>query len=149
MPRPSKRSALVVLNTFELVASSADKKATLIDTLARSKSASFEHILDQLQRTELEDICRDHGLDDAGRAKQPIIERTLDRDFGVARAPRGSRRGARPISELDRSSGIFIVLLLTPRQRSATVAPGDNSISDSCSVPVAARGSSACFRPGM
>ncbi|KIG17776.1 Type I restriction-modification system, DNA-methyltransferase subunit M [Enhygromyxa salina] len=102
MARPSKRSALAVLTrsrllelagTFELPASTGDKKAVLIDTLAQSRTTpALEQILNELERTELEDICRAHGLDDAGRAKQPIIERILGREakpelFGIFEEP--------------------------------------------------------------
>jgi hypothetical protein len=88
MARPSKRSALAALERprllelaqgFELAAT-VSSKAKLVDQLARSEQAAFSTILGQLSRDELKDICRAHGLDDSGRAKQSIIDRILGRD---------------------------------------------------------------------
>jgi type I restriction enzyme M protein len=89
MPQPDKRAALGTLtvkrlgglcDTFELERPAAARKDDLIDLLGRSKRATFEAILTELKRDELKDICRAHGLDDAGKEKGPIIARILGRE---------------------------------------------------------------------
>lgn len=89
MSRPSKRSSLAILTriplleiarTFELEASSGAKRAELVDLVASSKRASFERVLEALERDELKEICRAHGLDDGGRAKQELVDRILGHD---------------------------------------------------------------------
>jgi hypothetical protein len=86
MPQPDKRSALQVLtkarlrelvDVFELKLAAAESKDAHVELLARSKKATLPKLLDQLLRDELKDICRAHGLSDAGRDKAPILARLL------------------------------------------------------------------------
>ena len=86
MPQPDKRSALQTLtkarlrelvDAFELKLAAAESKDAHVELLARSKKATLPKLLDQLLRDELKDICRAHGLSDAGRDKAPIIARLL------------------------------------------------------------------------
>ena len=89
MAQPKKRSSLATLpktrllelaSGFEVEHRKNDNKAALIDALAQSKRASFEKVLALLSRDELKEICRAHGIDDSGRAKQPIVERILGQE---------------------------------------------------------------------
>ena len=89
MPHPDKRAALGILtvkrlgglcDTFELGRPGGARKDDLIELLVRSKRASFEAILAELKREELKEICRAHGLDDAGKEKEPILARILGRE---------------------------------------------------------------------
>ena len=89
MAQPKKRSSLATLpktrllelaSGFEVEHRKNDNKAALIDALAQSKRASFEKVLALLSRDELKEICRAHGIDDSGRAKQPIVERVLGQE---------------------------------------------------------------------
>jgi len=86
MPQPDKRSALQVLtkarlrelvDAFELKLAAAESKDAHVELLARSKKATLPKLLDLLLRDELKDICRAHGLPDAGRDKSPIVARLL------------------------------------------------------------------------
>ena len=86
MPQPDKRSALHVLtkarlrelvDAFELKLAAAESKDAHVELLARSKKATLPKLLELLQRDELKDICRAHGLADGGREKAPIIARLL------------------------------------------------------------------------
>lgn len=86
MAKPKKRSALEALTkkrltqlvrAFELDVPSSRPKAELVDALASSKKASFRLILDELNRTELKDICRAHDMDDSGKLKAKITARIL------------------------------------------------------------------------
>ncbi|MGB1016678.1 MAG: hypothetical protein ACPG4T_21245, partial [Nannocystaceae bacterium] len=92
MARPNKRSTLRLLNraslleigqAYDLDVHPRMNHEALVDTLAKSKRASFEKIIRGLSRNDLKHICRHHGLDDGGRAKQPIADRIL----GVEQAP--------------------------------------------------------------
>jgi len=89
MPHPDKRAVLGTLtvkrlgglcDTFELERPGSARKDDLMDLLARSKRASFEAVLAELKRDELKEICRAHGLDDAGKEKEPLIARILGRE---------------------------------------------------------------------
>lgn len=89
MARPSKRTSLATLTrarilelveNFEMDVRRSGSKADLVDEVARSKRASFKRALETLKRKELKEICRAHGLDDSGRAKEVIIDRILGRE---------------------------------------------------------------------
>lgn len=86
MAKPNKRGALEVLTkkrlaqlarAFELDLPASRAKAELVDVLGSSKKASFAAILAELNRAELEDICRAHELDDSGKDKARIAARIL------------------------------------------------------------------------
>lgn len=86
MPKPKKRSALGALTKkrltqlvrlFELDVPASRPKAELVDALASSKTASFRAILDELNRSELKDICQAHELDDSGKLKAKSAARIL------------------------------------------------------------------------
>jgi hypothetical protein len=86
MPQPDKRSVLQVLTkarlrelveVFELKLAAAESKDAHVELLARSKKAALPRLLEQLQRDELKDICRVHGLSEAGREKAVLVARLL------------------------------------------------------------------------
>ncbi|MEX1363721.1 MAG: hypothetical protein AB1Z98_11375, partial [Nannocystaceae bacterium] len=86
MAKPNKRGALEVLTkkrlaqlarAFELDLPASRAKAELVDVLVSSKKASFAAILAELNRAELEDICRAHELDDSGKETARIAARIL------------------------------------------------------------------------
>lgn len=86
MALPDKRSALQVLTkarlrelveAFGLKLAAAEAKDAHVELLARSKKATLPKLLESLQRDELKDICRAHGLPDGGREKASIIARLL------------------------------------------------------------------------
>lgn len=86
MPRPTKRSVLAALtrerlfglaDKFELEAPRSVLKPDLLDLLVRATRAPLERVLAELSPDELKEICRAHGLDDAGKVKQAIVERIL------------------------------------------------------------------------
>jgi len=86
MPQPDKRSVLQVLTkarlrelvaAFELKLAAAESKDAHVELLARSKKAVLPSLLAQLQRDELNDICRVHGLSDAGRDNALLVARLL------------------------------------------------------------------------
>jgi hypothetical protein len=87
MAKPSKRSVLGVLtrpillglaDAIELAVPRAAAKPDLIDAIAAAKRAPLPKILDLLKRDDLKEICRAHGLDDAGREKALLRDRILD-----------------------------------------------------------------------
>jgi hypothetical protein len=96
---PSPSSALGASATPSSSSALASaRKDDLIELLARSKRASFEAVLAELKRDELKEICRAHGLDDAGKEKEPIIARILGREACAPRViqpelPAARRRG--------------------------------------------------------
>ncbi len=112
MPQPDKRSALQVLTkarlrelvgAFELTLAAAESKNAHVELLARSKKATLPKLLDQLLRDELKDICRAHGLADAGRDKAPISAPATDPRRAIPPHPRrgphaAPASGATPIS---------------------------------------------------
>jgi hypothetical protein len=86
MPRPDKRSSLTLLTNerlrelaeeLELSPMSGMRHDELVQLLARSKRATFESVLGVLKRAELKEVCRRHGLDDGGKAKEEIVARIL------------------------------------------------------------------------
>ncbi len=107
MPKPKKHTALNALTKkrllrltrrFELEVPASRSKAVFVDTLARSRRASFTALLSELNRDELKSICRAHGLDDSGRKKATIIARLLGRQLPAAsttRSPADSEKQPR------------------------------------------------------
>lgn len=86
MPRPDKRSSLTLLTNerlralaegFELSPKRSLRHDELVELLASSKRASFESVLGVLKRAELKEVCRHHGLDDGGKAKEELVARIL------------------------------------------------------------------------
>ncbi len=53
-------------------------KAELAKKFAESGRVSFRGLLEQMQRDELRTACREHGLDDSGRARQLLMSRLLE-----------------------------------------------------------------------
>ena len=62
------------------IAASGLNKPELVDALMAVRSFRLEDILPGLSRDDLKAACRAAGLDDSGRAKQPIIDRLLGRE---------------------------------------------------------------------
>jgi hypothetical protein len=92
MPRPTTRSALRSLSKprlqflvehFGVDISPRSAAAKLVDALARSRKVSLPAVLGQLSRDELKQVCRDHQLDDGGRAKAAILARLLEAPAGA------------------------------------------------------------------
>lgn len=86
MPQPDKRSVHEfaqpslgedLQNTFELKLAEPESKDAHVELLARSKKAVLPKLLAQLQRDELKDICRVHGLSEAGRENAVLVARLL------------------------------------------------------------------------
>lgn len=82
--------------------------APIRQTLSRKRSLLLETVLDYLSRDELKEACRALGLDDSGRAKEPIAQRILASESGaepktpkpaaVAKAaPKRSKRVAKKV----------------------------------------------------
>ena len=97
MAQPTQRSSLTTLtrvrllelaDLFALGLPRATAKPDLIEALAHAPRPSFADLLDALKRDELKDICRAHGLADAGRDKAPIIARLLGQPAVTAVAKR-------------------------------------------------------------
>lgn len=84
MATPTKRSVLAVLSKPRLQEVAAKLglvlgnvgKPKLIDAAARS-DATLADVLGMLQRAELAQVCRAHGLPDAGKSKQALIDRLV------------------------------------------------------------------------
>ena len=81
---PTKRTVLAELTRRELWAgldfyglqvSDRRVKAQLVDSLARSRKARVEELLQALSRDRLKALCRAFGLDDSGRKKADLVAR--------------------------------------------------------------------------
>lgn len=82
----SSRSILQVLSkgrlgeiarTLGVTIKSAATKDAHVDALANSGVVELSGLLESLGRDELKAICREHSLDDSGRARAELIERLL------------------------------------------------------------------------
>jgi len=119
MPSVSQRDALATLTKerlvelargFELEVPVRSSKYELVEALAHSHRASFERILGTLGRDELKAICRAGGLDDSGRAKEPIIDRILGREDaphlpGIFAGSSASKPTPEPVDDDEEESG--------------------------------------------
>ena len=83
---PTKRSILNNLTTrelrtavddYELVVDDRRVRGQLIDTLARSRRAGVDAILQVLKRDRLKEMCRELDLNDSGREKAEIVARII------------------------------------------------------------------------
>ncbi|MGE0791199.1 MAG: DISARM system SNF2-like helicase DrmD [Sandaracinaceae bacterium] len=53
-------------------------KHELVESVERTRRLSFRRLLGQMHRDELRRACREHGLDDTGRARQSLMQRLLE-----------------------------------------------------------------------
>ena len=107
---PSKKAILAELTAGELrrsldgcQLSVADRrvKAQLVATLARSRRAPIERVLQYLPRKRLKQLCRALDLDDSGRSKADLIA-CLTRKTGPAGRRREAVGKALPASPMER-----------------------------------------------
>ena len=83
---PAKRAILSTLTRHELRTSidafglhvdDRRVKAQLVEALARSRKARVHHILQELSRDRLKELCRGFALDDSGQTKKDLVARLV------------------------------------------------------------------------
>jgi type I restriction enzyme M protein len=75
----SKKRLVELAGAFEVEVPARAGKDEFVDALAQSRRASYERVLEALNREELKAICRAGGLDDGGKVKASIADRILGR----------------------------------------------------------------------
>ncbi|MFV8749913.1 AAA family ATPase [Nannocystaceae bacterium ST9] len=112
MASPTKRSVLAVLTKPRLQALAGQLglelgalgKPKLIDAVARDANADLAELLAMLDRSELGEICRAHGLPDGGKSKQTLIARLTGAPPTEGRTSAGKARvqaGSGTLQKLD------------------------------------------------
>ncbi|HIQ20926.1 MAG TPA: hypothetical protein EYH34_06795 [Planctomycetes bacterium] len=76
----TRQALLEIAYELEIPGLTGKNRDQIVDSLAGSRRASAQDILELLTRDELESVCRKLGLDETGRAKQVLIDRLLGRD---------------------------------------------------------------------
>ncbi len=76
-----------LLETFGLEADDRRSRDSLIDTLADGRRIDFERVLEELKRTELQEICDELGVDRGGRKKAHLVARILGEQSEQQSAP--------------------------------------------------------------
>jgi hypothetical protein len=101
VPSPNAKSVLSALVKTRIIELSRDlelrteRSATKdrhIEALLRSKPMALPDILRALARDELKRVCRAHGLDSSGRARQTLIDRLLGGRRAESDVPPTSKR---------------------------------------------------------
>ena len=96
MPHPTKRTVLAALTLkrlgalcdhFGLDRTGITRKDDFVDRLARANQPALEDLLTPLKRDELKELCRAHGLDDAGKEKALLVARLLGQEPTTPSAP--------------------------------------------------------------
>ncbi|MFO7561391.1 MAG: hypothetical protein R6X02_02005 [Enhygromyxa sp.] len=73
----AKQRLAKLVQDFGLEVATSKPKEVLVDALASAEHPSLAEILEQLNREELKNICRAHGIDDSGKQRAAIVERIL------------------------------------------------------------------------
>jgi hypothetical protein len=124
MARPSKRTSLACLTKkrlillareLELDIASTEAKDALVDAIARSKSMSFEDLLERLALADLKSICTAHELPTSG-SKAVLVARILDND-GPARTPGPAPTPTNPVAAAVTTPTTTSVLEVLGRER--------------------------------
>lgn len=76
----SRQDLLEIARNFDITGLTGKNKVEIIDSVVGVRSISADAVLGLLSRDDLKAICRDLGLDDAGREKQALIDRLLGQD---------------------------------------------------------------------
>jgi len=101
---PTKRQVLEVLSRSELqtIVESHDlqvddKRVTsqLVDAAAGSRKIVLTDVLSEFARDRLKELCRELGLDEGGREKEPLVERLAGQSAGTGKPDAPKINGAK------------------------------------------------------
>lgn len=82
-----KARLLDVARTFAVAVPPTGTRDEQLDALTRANTIRFRELLGALGRDELKAVCRSHGLDDSGRARQLLAARLLQAHGAAESAP--------------------------------------------------------------
>jgi hypothetical protein len=73
----TKQRIAQIGRVFDLGVSASGTKDEQVEVVVDSGRLGFRSLLKQLQRDELQAVCRTHGLDDSGRSRTTLAARLL------------------------------------------------------------------------